>query len=57
VQGRTGQLVEANRDELMRAITEISKDPQQYKDACKKRAADFDTSIFLEKMKKAILER
>jgi acylphosphatase len=33
---------------------EISKDPQQHKDACKKRAADFDTSIFLEKMKKTM---
>ncbi|MEI6104830.1 MAG: glycosyltransferase [Methanothrix sp.] len=54
VQGRTGLLVEAKRDELVRAIKEISKDPEQYKEACKKRAADFDTSIFLEKMKKAI---
>ena len=55
LQGKTGLLVEANRDELMRAINEISKDPQQYKEACKKRAADFDTSIFLEKMKKIML--
>lgn len=54
VQGKTGQLVEANRDELMRAVKEVSKDPQKYKEACKKRAADFDTSIFLEKMQKAI---
>lgn len=54
VQGKTGLLVEANRDELMRAIKEISKEPQKYKDACKKRAADFDTSIFLDKMKKII---
>ena len=38
-----------------KAIKEISKDPQQYKDACKKRAAEFDTSIFLDKIQKAIL--
>jgi glycosyltransferase involved in cell wall biosynthesis len=54
VQGKTGLLVEANRDVLVRAIKEISKDPEHYKEACKKRAADFDTSIFLEKMKNAI---
>lgn len=54
VHGKTGLLVEADRDKLVRAIKEISKDPQQHKDACKKRAADFDTSIFLEKMKKTM---
>ncbi len=54
VHGKTGLLVEADRDELVRAVKEISKDPQKYKDACKKRAADFDTSIFLEKMKKTM---
>lgn len=52
IHGKTGLLVEADRDELVNAIRGISKDPQQYKDACKKRAADFDTSIFLEKMNK-----
>jgi len=55
--GRTGLLVQANRDDLVRAIREISKDPQQYREACLRRAAQFDTSIFLEKMKKAILAR
>jgi glycosyltransferase involved in cell wall biosynthesis len=57
LQGKTGLLVEANRDDLVRAIKEISKDPEQYKDACKKRAADFDTSIFLEKITKAIQKK
>ncbi|MDD4447373.1 MAG: glycosyltransferase [Methanothrix sp.] len=54
IHGKTGLLVEANRDELVRAIKEISKDPLQYRDACKKRAEDFDTSIFLEKIKRII---
>jgi glycosyltransferase involved in cell wall biosynthesis len=53
--GKTGLLVSADQDELVRAVKEISKDPQKYGDACKKRAADFDTSIFLEKMQKAML--
>jgi glycosyltransferase involved in cell wall biosynthesis len=55
VSGKTGLLVEAKRDELVKAIKEICKDPQQYKDACRKRAADFDKSIFLDKIQKAIL--
>ncbi|MFZ2473306.1 MAG: glycosyltransferase [Methanothrix sp.] len=54
VQGKTGLLVEANRDEMVRAIKKISKDPSQYRDACKKRAANFDTSIFLENIKKTM---
>ncbi len=54
VHGKTGMLVEARPDELERAIREVSRDPAQYKQACLKRAADFDTSIFLEKMKKAM---
>ncbi len=54
VHGKTGLLVEANRDELVGAIREISKDPQKYKDACQMRAADFDSSIFLEKIRKVM---
>jgi glycosyltransferase involved in cell wall biosynthesis len=54
VHGKTGMLVEANPDELERAIRAVSRDPAQYKQACLKRAAEFDTSIFLEKMKKAM---
>jgi glycosyltransferase involved in cell wall biosynthesis len=54
VHGKTGMLVEASLDELERAIREVSRDPALYKQACLKRAADFDTSIFLEKMKKTM---
>lgn len=56
IHGETGMLVEATPNELKRAIMEISKDPAQYKLACQKRAAEFDTSIFLQKMKK-IMQR
>jgi glycosyltransferase involved in cell wall biosynthesis len=54
VNGRTGLLVGANRDELMRAIEQISKNPEWYREACIKRAEEFDTSIFLEKISKYI---
>jgi glycosyltransferase involved in cell wall biosynthesis len=52
VHGKTGMLVEASQNDLKRAIREISKNPAQYKQACQKRAADFDISIFLENMKR-----
>jgi len=50
INGRTGLLVEANRDELVSAIREISKDPGRYMETCIERAMEFDTSIFLDKM-------
>jgi glycosyltransferase involved in cell wall biosynthesis len=54
IHAKTGLLVQANQDELVKAITEITKDPQQYKQACQKRAAQFDTHVFLEKIKTAM---
>jgi len=53
VHGKTGVLVNADRNELVRVIKNISRDPQRYREACMKRAADFDTSIFLDKIQKA----
>ncbi len=57
VDGKTGLLVEANRDDLVRAVRSISKDPARYKEACLTRANEFDTSIFLDKIRKAISAR
>jgi len=54
INGRTGLLVEANKDDLVRAIKEISKDPGRFRETCMERAMEFDTSIFLDKMKKLI---
>ena len=49
--GKTGLLVEADKDELVRAVKEISKDPEKYKEACMERAQEFDTSLFLKGFK------
>jgi len=49
VHGKTGLLVGANKDELVRAVKEISKGPEKYKEACIGRAQEFDTSLFLER--------
>jgi len=54
IDGKTGLLVGANRYELVRAIKQISKDPSRYREACIKRAEEFDTSAFLEKICKCI---
>ncbi|MCX6668685.1 MAG: glycosyltransferase [Methanothrix sp.] len=54
VDGKTGMLVGANRDELARAVKEIAKDPERYKDACIKRAKEFDTPVFLERIRRLI---
>jgi len=50
----TGMLVEANRDELLRAVRKIACDPEKYKRACIKRASEFDTSVFMEKIRHVI---
>lgn len=44
----------AQRDELVRAIQAISEDPARFKEACMKRAKEFDTEIFLKKMRMII---
>lgn len=50
VHGKTGLLVDADRDEIARAVEEIAKDPERYKDACIKRAKEFDISVFLDEI-------
>lgn len=54
LQGRTGLLVNADKDELITAVKKISMDPERYKYACIRRAKEFDTSVFLEKICKFI---
>ena len=47
--GKTGMLVGAKRDELVKAVKEVSKDPGRYKATCIKRAKEFDTCVFLKR--------
>jgi glycosyltransferase involved in cell wall biosynthesis len=54
IDGETGKFVEADVDEIVNAVREISKDPQKYKEACIERAKKFDVSMFVEIMKKEI---
>ncbi len=50
----TGMLVEADSRKIAEAVCKISVNPDQYKDACIKRAAQFDISIFREKMQNLV---
>lgn len=54
VHGKTGLLVEAKRDELVKALKEIAEDPERYKKGCMERAKEFDTSVFLKEFRKLI---
>jgi len=54
VHGETGLLVEAKRDELVKALKEIAGDPERYKKRCMERAKEFDTSVFLKRFRKLI---
>ena len=54
VHGKTGLLVEAKRDELVKALKEIAGDPERYKTGCMERAMEFDTSVFLKEFRKLI---
>ena len=54
VHGKTGLLAQAERDELVRAVLAISRDPARYRGACVARAKEFDREIFLERMREVI---
>jgi glycosyltransferase involved in cell wall biosynthesis len=54
ISGRTGWLVKADPDEVVRAIKDVSKCPQRFKDACIGRAVEFDSALFLEMIRRLI---
>ncbi|MDD1762464.1 MAG: glycosyltransferase [Methanothrix sp.] len=54
IDGKTGLLVKANKEELKAAVKEIARHPERYKEACLTRAKEFDTHIFLERINKNI---
>ncbi len=55
IDGVTGMLIDdINSDTLASAIRQVGKDPAAYKDACMRQARNFDTNIFVEKIKKEI---
>jgi len=52
INGKTGILIDdINEDKIIEAIRNIKKNPEKYKDACQKQAKNFDTKIFIEKIK------
>lgn len=56
VDGYTGILVSPDVDEISEAIKYISKNPEQYKEACEERAKMFDYQSFKKKIIKTVEE-
>ena len=60
VNGETGLLMEANRDELAGAVeavcASLRANPDRYKAKCMKRANEFDVSVFLKRIHRFIPE-
>lgn len=55
IHGKTGILInEINEDKIIDAIKEVGKNPEKYKNDCLKHSKNFDTSIFINKLKKEI---
>jgi glycosyltransferase involved in cell wall biosynthesis len=54
VPGRTGILARATQDDLVRAVIETACDPERYREACVERAREFDTSVFLARIRELI---
>ncbi|MBP1928320.1 glycosyltransferase involved in cell wall biosynthesis [Methanolinea mesophila] len=52
----TGILVRADPGEIREAVKKISRNPELYRDACIKRAQDFDIPVFKEKLIRAVYE-
>lgn len=50
INGKTGLLVDANKDQLVMAVREVSKDPGKFKEHCIRRSKDFDSSIYFNKL-------
>lgn len=55
INSKTGVLINnINEDKLIEAIKQIGKNPKRYKNACIKQARQFDTKVFIRKIKKVI---
>ena len=52
--GITGILVDADETAIVNGVKLISRNPEKYKDACEKRAKDFDIPAFIKKMETII---
>ena len=55
IEGATGTLLDdIDAEKLVQAVRTIGENPGQYKDACLRRAQEFDTQVFIEGIKREI---
>jgi glycosyltransferase involved in cell wall biosynthesis len=50
----TGELVEPDVKDIIKAIVKVSKNPLKYRKACEERAKEFSEEIFIKKIKEEI---
>ncbi len=53
--GKTGLLVRPTVESLQKAILSVSEDPARFKQACKKNASRFNETVFIDRMRQALL--
>ena len=57
IDGTTGMLIDKiDPDKIASACKKIGKDPARYKQACLERAKDFDTKVFIKKIRDKLAE-
>lgn len=56
IDGKTGFLVNADSESIIKAVKSISPRPETYREACFERAKEFDISIFVQKIKNVIYD-
>lgn len=54
IDGRTGFLVRADANEIVKAAKSISRDPARFRKACERQAARYSVKIFVDKMRKVV---
>lgn len=55
VDGKTGVLIkDITAKKLVEAILDVAKRPERYKKACQQRAKEFDTSVFIKKIREEL---
>jgi glycosyltransferase involved in cell wall biosynthesis len=54
INGKTGFLVNANAEYIVKAVKSISNNPAKFRKACEERASKYSVKIFIEKMRKEI---
>jgi glycosyltransferase involved in cell wall biosynthesis len=54
VDEKTGMLIDADSDSIVKAVKEVSRSPSKYREACVEQARKFDVGVFISRMRAMI---